>query len=65
MTKLITEIIKYCFILSFIKNVIIEKKINIDEEIQKMVNIKTNNQLSQFSIIYFNKVKKDIVIDEI
>ena len=42
-----------------------EKKINMNDEIQKMINIKTNNQLSQFSIIYFNKVKKDITIDEI
>ena len=43
----------------------IENELNIDDEVQKMINIKTNNQLNQFSIIYFNKVKKDININEI
>lgn len=43
----------------------IKNEINIEDEVQKMINIKTNNQLNQFSIIYFNKVKKDIKIDEI
>ena len=43
----------------------IENDLNLNEEVQKMINIKMNNQLSQFSIIYFNKVKKDISIDEI
>jgi peptidyl-prolyl cis-trans isomerase SurA len=42
-----------------------KKDLNINDEMQKIVNIKTNNQLNQFSIIYFNKVKKDIKIDEI
>jgi len=43
----------------------IENEQNIEDEIQKMIKIKKNNQLSQFSIIYFNKVKKDININEI
>ena len=43
----------------------IENELNIDDEVQKMINIKTNDQLNQFSIIYFNKVKKDININEI
>ena len=30
-----------------------------------MINLKMNDQLSQFSIIYFNKVKKDMSINEI
>lgn len=42
-----------------------ENKLNINDEVEKIVNIKTNNQLKQFSLIYFNKVKKDIKIDEI
>ena len=42
-----------------------ENKLNINDEVEKIVNIKTNNQLKQFSLIYFNKVKKDINIDEI
>jgi peptidyl-prolyl cis-trans isomerase SurA len=43
----------------------IEKKINIQDEIKKMVRFKTNNQLNQFSKIYFNKVKKEIDISEL
>ena len=43
----------------------IEKKINIQEEIDKMVKFKTNDQLNQFSKIYFNKVKKKISISEL
>ena len=35
------------------------------DEVEKIINIKTNNQLNQFSLIYFNKVKKNITIDEI
>ena len=43
----------------------IEKKINIQDEIKKMVRFKTNNQLNQFSKIYFNKVKKKIGVSEL
>ena len=43
----------------------IEKKINIQDEIKKMVRFKTNNQLNQFSKIYFDKVKKEIDISEL
>jgi len=43
----------------------IEKKINIQDEIKKTVRFKTNNQLNQFSKIYFNKVKKEIDISEL
>lgn len=39
--------------------------INYEEEFAKTVNIKTNQQLNQFSNIYFNKVKKDLIIDGI
>jgi peptidyl-prolyl cis-trans isomerase SurA len=41
-----------------------EKK-NIDEEIKKIINIKKNNQLNQFSKLYFNKVKKNTQINEL
>jgi len=37
---------------------------NIEEEINKIIKIKTNEQLNQYSNIYFNKIKKDIVIYE-
>ncbi len=43
----------------------VERKINIDEEIDKIVKQKVNEQLNQFSIIYFNKVKKNIQINEL
>lgn len=43
----------------------IENKLNIEDEVQKVVNVMTNNQLNQLSLMYFNKVKKDISINEI
>lgn len=43
----------------------IKKNINLDEEIEKIVKVKTNQQLNQFANIYFNKIKKDIKIDEL
>ena len=43
----------------------IKKNINLDEEIEKIVQVKTNQQLNQFANIYFNKIKKDIKIDEL
>ena len=43
----------------------VERKINIDEEIDKIIKQKVNEQLNQFSIIYFNKVKKNIQINEL
>ena len=40
-------------------------KINIEEELEKLIKVETNNQLNQFSNIYFNKIKKDILINEL
>ncbi len=40
------------------------KNFNINKEIKKIVENKTNQQLNRFSNIYFNKVKKDIIINE-
>lgn len=42
----------------------IKKNQNIEQEVKKIINIKTNNQLNQFSKMHFNKVKKDIQINE-
>ena len=42
-----------------------KKEINIDKELVKLIQIKTNEQLNQFSNIYFKKVKKDIKIEKI
>ena len=41
-----------------------KKDVNLEEELNKLVKIKTNQQLSQFSNIYFNKVKKEILVNE-
>ena len=47
-------------------NQIRDKNIEIDlkKEIEQTVNEMKNNQLNQYSSIYFNKVKKDILINE-
>tara|TARA_B100001063_G_scaffold213790_1_gene213600 strand:- start:1903 stop:2832 length:930 start_codon:yes stop_codon:yes gene_type:complete len=42
----------------------VNKNFNIDEEIKKIIKEKTNQQLNRFSNIYFNKVSKDIIINE-
>ena len=46
-----------------IKNTKIE--IDIDNELKKLENYEKNNQLNQYSKIYFNKVKKDLEIHEL
>ena len=42
-----------------------EKQINFEEELKRVIEKKTNDQLNQFSNIFFNKIKKNIVINEI
>jgi peptidyl-prolyl cis-trans isomerase SurA len=42
-----------------------EKKQNIENELKRIIDFKKNNQLKQFSKIYFNKVKKNTKIHEI
>lgn len=44
-----------------------EKNNSFDQnvEIERIVKEKTNKQLNQFSIIYFNKIQKDILINEL
>ena len=37
-------------------------KSNLNEKIEEIIKFKTNDQLDQFSNIYFNKVKKDLII---
>jgi peptidyl-prolyl cis-trans isomerase SurA len=46
-----------------IKNTKIE--IDIDKEFEKLKNYEKNNQLNQYSKIYFNKIKKDLEISEL
>ena len=44
---------------------IVETKKNLEEELKKTLSQIKNNQLTQFSNIYFNKVKKDVQINEL
>ena len=46
-----------------IKNTQIE--VNVEEELIKITNFEKNNQLNQYSKIYFNKIKKNLKIDEL
>jgi peptidyl-prolyl cis-trans isomerase SurA len=40
-------------------------EVNIEDELKKLTNFEKNNQLNQYSKIYFNKVKKNLQIDEL
>lgn len=54
------------FLILKIKDIkIIKKEINIKSQLDKIVREKTNQQLNQYSNIYYNKIKKNINIDEI
>ena len=44
---------------------ILKEKINLDKELIDLVNKETDRQLNQYSIIFFNKLKKSITINEI
>ena len=46
-----------------IKETKIEK--NTEKELKKLITVSKNSQLNQFSIMYFNKVKEDLEINEI
>ena len=46
-----------------VKNTQIE--VNVEDELKKLTNYEKNNQLNQYSKIYFNKVKKNLQIDEL
>ena len=43
----------------------IENNRNIEKELKKIINIKKNNQLNQYSKMYFSKIKKNIQINEL
>ena len=43
----------------------VDTKKNLEQELKKTINEIKNNQLTQFSNIYFNKVKKDVQINEL
>ena len=39
--------------------------LNINEKVEEIAKFQTNNQLSQFSNMYFNKIKKNLIINEL
>ena len=41
-----------------------KEKLDIDKELVNAINTETNRQLNQFSNIYFNKIKKEVSINE-
>lgn len=42
-----------------------ESNIDIEKELQKTIKLKTNQQLNQYSLIFYNKIKKDTLINEL
>ena len=40
-------------------------EIDVKKELKKLVALKKQQQLNQFSNIYYNKIKKDIIINEL
>ncbi len=40
-------------------------KVNVEDELKKLINFEKNNQLNQYSKIYFNKIKKKLEINEL
>ncbi|WP_440909228.1 peptidylprolyl isomerase [Candidatus Pelagibacter sp.] len=54
------------FIILKLKDIKIEeKKIDIEKEIETIANAKRNEQLNQFSNIYYKKVEKEFIINEL
>ena len=54
------------FLILRIKDFRTEKKdINIEKEVSKIIKEKTNEQLNQFSLIFYSRLKKDVIIDEL
>ncbi len=48
-------------------NEIKKEKVSLDinKELDKLIKLKTNQQLNRFSNIYFNKIKKNLKIEKI
>ena len=42
-----------------------KRNVKLEDELNKIIQIKTNEQLNQFSNIFLSKVKKDIIINEL
>ena len=52
-------------ILKILEMKIVQEEINVEKELSKVIKNKTNSQLNQYSLIFYNKIKKDIQIDEL
>lgn len=54
------------FLILKVKDFKIEKKeIDVEKEISKIIKEKTNEQLNQYSLIFYSRLKKDVVINEL
>ena len=42
----------------------IKQQINIDNELDEMIRYERNKQLNQFSLLYYKKLKQNILINE-
>ena len=42
-----------------------EIEFDLNKKIKEVIQFKTNEQLNQFSKIYFNKIKKDLIFDDL
>ena len=52
-------------ILKILEMKIVQEEIDVEKELSKVIKNKTNSQLNQYSLIFYNKIKKDIQIDEL
>jgi len=52
-------------ILKILEMKIVREEIDVEKELSKVIKNKTNSQLNQYSLIFYNKIKKDIQIDEL
>ena len=52
-------------ILKILEMKIVQEEIDVEKELSKVIKNKTNSQLNQYSLIFYNKIKKDILIDEL
>ena len=52
-------------ILKILEMKIVQEEIDVEKELSKVIKNKTNSQLNQYSLIFYNKIKNDIQIDEL
>ena len=53
------------FLILYVQNIKkIKSNLDINKETENIIKLKTNKQLDQFSNIYFNKIKKNFIINE-